>query len=79
MLLSLLMKESFLYKDFWYLKVDLAAVGAALHSIMTELRQHQDNSLSAIIARVEARTSPATTKENPSLVPTLKAYGVSLY
>jgi hypothetical protein len=77
MLLPLLMKEEFLYKDFWSPDVDSAAVGAALHSIVTELRQHRDDSLSAILATVQAPTSPAT-KESPSVVPTLKAYGVSL-
>jgi hypothetical protein len=34
-------------------------------------------SLSAILATVQRPTSPAT-KESPSVVPTLKAYGVSL-
>jgi hypothetical protein len=77
MLLPLLMKEEFLYQDFWSLDVDSAAVGAALQSIVTELRQHCDDLLSAILATVLAPTSP-TTKESPSVVPTLKAYGVSL-
>jgi hypothetical protein len=77
MLLPLLMKEEFLYQDFWSPDVDSAAVGAALHSIVTELRQHRDDSLSAILATVQAPTSP-NTKESPSVVPTLKAYGVSL-
>jgi hypothetical protein len=77
MLLPLLMKEEFLYQDFWSPDVDSAAVGAALHSIVTELRQHRDDSLSAILATVQVPTSPAT-KESPSVVPTLKAYGVSL-
>jgi hypothetical protein len=76
-LLPLLMKEEFLYKDFWSLDMDSAAVGAALHSIVTDLRQHRGDSLSAILTTVQAPTSPAT-KENPSVVPTLKAYGVSL-
>jgi hypothetical protein len=77
MLLPLLMKEEFLNQDFWSPDVDSAAVGAALQSIVTELRQHRDDSLSAILATVQAPTSP-TTKESPSVVPTLKAYGVSL-
>jgi hypothetical protein len=77
MLLPLLMKEEFLYKDFWAPDVDLAAVGAALHSIVTELRQHRDDSLSAILQTSQAPTSP-NTKESPLVLPTLKAYGVSL-
>jgi hypothetical protein len=44
---------------------------------VTELRQHQDDSLSAILATVQALTSLAM-KESPSVVPTLKVYGVSL-
>jgi hypothetical protein len=76
MLLPLLMEEEeFLSKDFWFPEVDSAAVWAALHLIVTELRQHQDASLSAILATVQAPTSPAS-KESPSVVPTLKAYGV---
>jgi hypothetical protein len=77
MLLPLLMKEEFLYQDFWSPHVNLAAVGAALHSIVTELRQHRDDSLSAILATIQAPASP-NTKESPSVVLTLKAYGVSL-
>jgi hypothetical protein len=42
-----------------------------------KLRQHQDDSLSAILATMQVPTSSAT-KESPSMVPTLKAYGVSL-
>jgi hypothetical protein len=76
-LLPLLMKEEYLYKDFWSPDVDSAAVGAALHSIVTEPRQHRDNALSSILATVQAPTSPAR-KDSPSVVPTLKAYGVSL-
>ncbi len=76
-LLPLLMKEEFLNKDFWAPEVDSAAVGAALHSIVTELRQHQDDSLSVILQTIQAPTSP-NTKENPTVLPTLKAYGVSL-
>jgi hypothetical protein len=57
--------------------VDSAAVGAALHSIVTELRQHWDNFLSVILQSVQAPTSP-NTKENPTVLPMLKAYGVSL-
>jgi hypothetical protein len=37
MLLPLLLKEEILQKDFWASDVDSAAVGAALHSIVTEL------------------------------------------
>ncbi len=77
-LLPLLMKEEFLNQDFWSPDVDSAAVGAALQSIVTELRQHRDDSLSAILATVQAPTTSPTTKESPSVVPTLKAYGVSL-
>jgi hypothetical protein len=77
LLLPLLMKEEFLKQDFWAPNVDLAAVGAALQSISTELRQHRDDSLSAILETVQAPTSP-NTKESPSVVSTLKAYGVSL-
>jgi hypothetical protein len=77
MLLPLLLKDEILQKDFWASDVDSAAVGAALHLIVTELRQHRDDSLSAILATVQAPTSP-NTKESPSVVPTLKAYGVSL-
>jgi hypothetical protein len=77
MLLPLLMKEEFLYKDFWAPNVDSAAVGAALYSIVMELRQHRDDSLSAILQTSQAPTSP-NTKESPLVLPTLKAYGVSL-
>jgi hypothetical protein len=52
--------------------VDSAAVGAALHLIVTELRKHQDGSLSDILAMVQAPTSPKT-KESPTVVPMLKA------
>ncbi len=41
MLLPLLLKEEFLITYFWAPEVDLAAVGAALHSIVTELRHPQ--------------------------------------
>jgi hypothetical protein len=57
--------------------VDLAAVGAALCSIVMELRQHWDDSLSAILETSQVPLSP-NTKESPTLLPTLKAYGVSL-
>ena len=77
LLLPLLMKEEFLNTNFWAPNVDSAEAGAALHSIVTELKQHQDDSLSAILETVQAPTSP-NTKESPSIVPTLKAYGVSL-
>jgi hypothetical protein len=77
LLLPLLLKEEILEKDYWATDVDSAAVGAALHSIVTELRQHRDNSLSAILQTSQAPTSP-TTKASPTILPTLKAYGVSL-
>jgi hypothetical protein len=77
MLLPLLLKDEILQQDFWASNVDSAAVGAALHSIVTELRQHRDNSLSVILETSQASTSP-NTKESPTLLPTLKAYGVSL-
>jgi hypothetical protein len=76
-LLPLLLKDGILQKYFWASDVDSAAVGAALHSIVTELRQHRDNSLSAILETSQAPTSP-NSKESPFMVPTLKAYGVSL-
>jgi hypothetical protein len=37
MLLPLLLKEEYLNKDFWASDIDTAAVGAALHSIATEI------------------------------------------
>jgi hypothetical protein len=77
MLLPLLMKEEILNKDFWATDVDSVAVGEALDLIVTELRQHRDDSLSSILETVQAPISP-NSKENPSVVPTLKAYGVSL-
>ena len=77
MLLPLLMKEEFLHQDFWAPDVDSAAVGVALHSIVTELRQHRDDSHSAILETRQAPTTP-NTKETPTMLPTLKAYGVSL-
>ena len=77
MLLPLLLKEEYLNTDFWASDVDSAAVGAALHSIVTEIRQHRDDSLSAILKTMQAPTSP-NTKESPTMLPTLKAYGVSL-
>jgi hypothetical protein len=77
LLLPLLMKEEFLSKDLWAPDVNSAAVGAALHSIVMELRQHRNNSLSTILETVQVPTS-SNTKENPSVVPTLKAYSVSL-
>jgi hypothetical protein len=73
----LLVKEELLHTDFWAPEVDLAAVEAALHSIEAELRQHRDNSLSGILQTVQAPTLP-NTKENPTVLPKLKAYGVSL-
>jgi hypothetical protein len=65
MLLPLLMKEEFLYKDFWSPDMDLAAVGAALHLVMRELRQHWDNYLSAIQATVQAQTLQPQKKALP--------------
>jgi hypothetical protein len=76
-LLPLLLKEELLHTDLWAPEVDLAAVQAALHSIVTELRQHRDDSLSVILQTVQAPTSP-NTKENPTALPMLKAYGLSL-
>jgi hypothetical protein len=77
MLLPLLMKEEMLNSDFWAPDVDSAAVRVALDSIVTELRQHRDDSLSAILETAQAPISP-NTEENPTVVPTLKAYGISL-
>jgi hypothetical protein len=57
--------------------VDLAAVGAVVDLIVTELRQHRANFLSAILAMVQVPTSQAT-NESPFVVPTLKANGASL-
>jgi hypothetical protein len=71
------LKEELLHTDFWAPEVDSAAVEAALHSIVTELRQHRDDLLSVILQTVQVSTSP-NTKENPTVLPTLKAYGVSL-
>jgi hypothetical protein len=71
------MKEELLKEDFWAPNVDSAAVAVALDSIATELRQHRDDSLSAILETVRVPSSPNTDK-NPTVVPTLKAYGVSL-
>jgi hypothetical protein len=77
-LLPLLVKEESLNQDdFWAAAVDWAAVEAALDSIARDLRQHPDDSLSAILQTVHAPTSP-NTKENPNALPTLKAHGVSL-
>jgi hypothetical protein len=53
-LLPLLLKEELLHTDFWAPEVDSAAVEAALHSIVTELRQHRDDSLSVILQTVQA-------------------------
>jgi hypothetical protein len=58
MLLPLLLKEEYLNTDFWTSNVDSAAVGAALHSIVTEIQQHRDDSLSAILKTLQATTSP---------------------
>jgi hypothetical protein len=71
------MKEEFLHQDFWAPNVDLAAVRVALHSILGELRQHRDDFLSAILKTRQVPTSPST-KERPTVVPTLKVYGISL-
>jgi hypothetical protein len=76
-LLPLLVKEEILNQDFWAPNIDSAAVSIALDSIVMELRQHRDNSLSDILKTEQAPTSPKT-KTDPSIVPTLKAYGVSL-
>jgi hypothetical protein len=49
--------------------MDLGAVGAALNFIVTDLRQNQDNLLSAILkTRVQAPTSP-NTKESLTVLP----------
>jgi hypothetical protein len=77
MLLPLLVKEDILNEDFWAPDIDSAAVGSALDSIVMELRQDRDNSLSAILKTVQTPTSHKT-KTDPSILPTLKAYGVSL-
>jgi hypothetical protein len=77
-LLPLLVKEELLNQDdFWAAGVDWAAVEASLDSIARDLRQHRDDSLSAVLQTVHAPTSP-NTKENPNALPTLKAHGVSL-
>jgi hypothetical protein len=56
--------------------VDSAAFGAALHLIVTELRQDREDSLLALLAMVQAPTSP-NTKESPTVVVSmLKAYDV---
>jgi hypothetical protein len=57
--------------------MDSAAVGAALHSMVMDLRQHRVDSVSAILETSQVPRSP-NTKECPTLLPTLKAYGVSL-
>jgi hypothetical protein len=77
MLLPLLLKEEYLNTDFWASNVDSAAVGAALHSIVTEIQQHRDDSLSAILKTLQAPTPP-NTKESPTVLPMLKANGFSL-
>jgi hypothetical protein len=78
MLLPLLMKEEILNKDVWAPNVEYsAAVGVALDSIVMELRQHRDDSHSAILDTMQAPISP-NMKENRTFVPTLKFYGVSL-
>jgi hypothetical protein len=66
MLLPLLMKEEMINQDFWAPDIYLVAVGAALNSIVRDLRQHQDGSLSVILETVQARTSP-NTKENATV------------
>jgi hypothetical protein len=76
MLLPLLIKEEMLNTDFWATNVGLAAVGAAIDSIVMEIRQHQDNSVSFILDTEQAPISP-NSKETPSVVPMLKAYGAS--
>ena len=43
---------------------------------MTEIQQHRDDSVLAILKTLQVPTSP-NTKESPTLLPTLKAYGVS--
>jgi hypothetical protein len=77
LLLPLLLKDKILQNDFWASDVDSAAVGEALQSIVDELRQQRDDSLSAILKTTQAPTSP-NTKAKPTVLPTLKAYGVSL-
>jgi hypothetical protein len=77
LLLPLLLKDKILQNDFWASDVDSAAVGAALHSIVTELRQHRDDSFFAIFQTSQAPTSP-NTKASPTLLSMLKAYDASL-
>ena len=78
MLLPLLLKEEYLNTVFWASNMDSAAAGAALHLIVTEIRQHLDDSLLAILETLQAPTSP-NTKESPTVLPMhLKAYGVLL-
>jgi hypothetical protein len=60
MLLPLLVKEEILNKDFWAPEIDSAAVGDALDSIVREIRQQRDDSLSSILETVQAPTSPNT-------------------
>jgi hypothetical protein len=47
MLIPLLLKEEFLNKDLWASDIGSAAVGAALHSIVMELKQHRDDYLAS--------------------------------
>jgi hypothetical protein len=75
MLLSLLMKEEFLNKDLWAPNVDSAAVQAALHSMVMELRQFHNELFSAILKTGQASTSPNANKSLTCLLPMLKAYG----
>jgi hypothetical protein len=49
MLPPLLIKEEMLDQDFWAPDINSVAVGAALHSIVRELKQHQNDSLLAIL------------------------------
>jgi hypothetical protein len=55
------MKEESLNTDLWVPDVDSAAVGAALHSIVTELRQQRDDSLSAILENPQPLPTPKKT------------------
>jgi hypothetical protein len=64
MLLPLLLKEEYPNTDLWASNVDLAAVGAALHLIVTEIRQQRNDSLSGESTKEQIPCKPKGDEDN---------------
>ena len=62
--------------NFWT-TVDSAEVESAMNEIVAEIRQHKDNALFKVLGTIKEAVSP-NTKDNSSICPALKKYGIPL-